>query len=127
MVIRCRKFVLLLALAVMPLQGMAATLAVLFCHGDAQAHATHAAASHAASHDHGEHAAADASRQSENGSAEGSEDSAASYHLCCNLTVSASTSMSVDPALPDFPVQAFVPAPLHGLFVPEQPQRPPLA
>ena len=121
--LRIKRFVLAIALAVMPLQGIAATLTVLLCHGDAQVHEMHAAGHH----NHDDHASAHSdqhgvSAQDENGAASNS----ASYHLCCNLTASAPASVSIDTVLPDFEARAFVPAPLHDLFVPDQPQRPPL-
>jgi hypothetical protein len=113
-----RKWVLAVAIAVMPVQGIAATLTVLICHGDAQAHATHQAAGHehqeSHSHDHG--------AGNDEGAATGN-----SYHLCCNLTASAPPSFTINTAPPHFSVQALVPDPLHDLFDPEQPQRPPLA
>ena len=108
-----RKLVLVLALAVMPLQGMAATLSVLLCHGDAQAHAVHAQDEHSMHHD----------GDPDEGGATGHS----AYHLCCNITASAPPVMMLAAVPPDFPVRAFVPDPLHDLFVPEQPQRPPLA
>jgi hypothetical protein len=113
--------VLAAALAVMPLNGVAATLMVLLCHGDAQAHATHAATSH----DHG-----DQQHQHEHGATgndEGNGAGASYFHLCCNLTAFAPPSITLAIELPDFPVQAFVPDSLHDLFIPDRPQRPPLA
>ena len=110
-----RKLVLVLALAVMPLQGMAATLSVLLCHGDAQAHAVH-------TQDNQEH-----SMHHDGDPDEGGATGHSAYHLCCNVTASAPPFMTL-PAVPhDFPVRAFVPDSLYDLFVPEQPQRPPLA
>jgi hypothetical protein len=121
-----RKVVLAAALAIMPLQGIAATLTVLLCHGEAQAHEVHAAPGHA-THEHGEHAAGHSHEHAPSDRGDASGGSAASYHLCCNLTASMPPSIRIDAQLPDFPVRAFVPDRLHDLFVPEQPQRPPLA
>lgn len=117
-----KKLVLAAALAVMPLQGIAATLTVLLCHGDAQIHGAHATASHG----HGDHQAA---HQHEHGATGNDESGATSqfFHLCCNLTASAPPSFSVDATQPDFPVRASLPDPMHDLFVPDRPQRPPLA
>lgn len=112
----CKKLVLVLALTVMPLQGVAATLSVLLCHGDAQAHAMH----DQGSHDHG---APQDDRQDEGGTTGNSS----AYHLCCNITASASSIVTLPASLPDFPVRAFAPDPLHDLYVPDRPQRPPLA
>jgi hypothetical protein len=120
-----RRLVLAAALAVMPLQGVAATLTVLLCHGDAQAHGMHAAT--AESHDHGGHVAAHSHAPGAASHDESGGNNGASYHLCCNLTASAPASISIDASLPNFPVRAIVPDTLHDLFVPDQPQRPPLA
>lgn len=112
----------MLALAVMPMQGIAGVLTVLLCHGDAQAHSMHASGAH-------EHDAEDAGHEHEH-QAGGQEDNSTgkfSNHLCCNLTASAPPVVTFTPAPPDFPVQAFAPAPLHDLFIPDRPQRPPLA
>ena len=109
-----RKLVLVLALAVMPLQGVAATLSVLWCHGDAQAHAMH-------TQDDPEHSMHHDALPDEGGATGQS-----AYHLCCNIIASAPPVMTVSAVPPDFPVRAFVPDSLHDLFIPEQPQRPPL-
>ena len=110
------KLVLAAALAVMPLQGVAATLSVLLCHVDTQAHAGdgHDHSSQPADH-HDQHPADD------------DAGSGAPYHLCCNFTVATPEAVTLVVALPDFPVLAFTPDPLHDLFVPDRPQRPPLA
>lgn len=111
----CKKLALVLALAVMPLQGVAATLSILLCHGDAKMHAEHTDGGHdQGAHHDGQHD-------------EGGAPESPIYHLCCNLTASASPVVSMPAVLPDFPVQAFVPDPLHDLFIPDRPQRPPLA
>jgi hypothetical protein len=107
---RLREFVLLLVLVGMSLQGMAATLSVLYCHGGANAHASNIDGGH-----HG-------SQQDERDTSTHAND-----HLCSHLTVSAPSFVRPLSVLPDFPVQAFVPDPLHDLFVPDRPQRPPLA
>jgi len=119
MTIWCKKLALVLALTVMPLQGVAATLSILLCSGEAQAHAMHGQGNddHSAQHD------GNADSQRDDGSATGSS----TYHLCCNATASASSAVTLPAAQPDFPVRAFVPDPLHDLFVPDRPQRPPLA
>jgi ABC-type Zn2+ transport system substrate-binding protein/surface adhesin len=116
-----KKIVLAAVIAVMPLQGIAAVLTVLMCHGDSQVHATHAAGGH---HD----ADSDSNHHHDHGAAAGSDESSsdASFHLCCNLATSVPPARNVDARLPDFLVRAIIPAPLHDLFVPELPQRPPL-
>jgi hypothetical protein len=110
-----RKLVLVLALAVMPLQGVAATLSVLLCHGHAQAQAMHA-------QDDPEH-----SMHHDGHPGEGGATGHSAYHLCCNVTASAPPVMTLATVPPDFSVGTFAPDPLYDLFVPEQPQRPPLA
>lgn len=115
----CKKLVLALALTVMPLQGIAATLSVLLCHGEAQAHSTHASGSQ----DHGAH---QDSHNNKNPNDDGKTGSSV-FHLCCHYIVSAPAAMTLPASLPDFPVLAFAPDPLHDLFVPDRPQRPPLA
>jgi hypothetical protein len=110
-----RKLVLVLALAVMPRQGVAATLSVLLCHGHAQAQAMHA-------QDDPEH-----SMHHDGHPGEGGATGHSAYHLCCNVTASAPPVMTLAAVPPDFSVGTFAPDPLYDLFVPEQPQRPPLA
>ena len=108
------KLVLVLALAVMPLQGMAATLSFLSCQGDAQEHAMHTQdPGHSMHHD----------GHPDEGGATGHS----LYHPCCNVTASAPPVMTLSAVPPDFPVRSFAPDSFHDPFVPEQPQRPPLA
>jgi hypothetical protein len=103
----------------MPLQGMAATLFVLSCHGEAQAHAVHAQDTHG---DH-EHSAHHPDGHPDEGGATGQS----AHHLCCNVTASAPPVVTPRVAALRFPVRALALDLLHDLFVPEQPQRPPLA
>jgi hypothetical protein len=105
-----RRFVLLLALAGTPLQGMAAALSAQLCHLGANEHALDI--------DGIQHE----SRQDESGTRSHAVD-----HLCSNLTLSAPSVSATLSAAADFPVSAFGPDPLHDLFVPDRPQRPPLA
>ena len=114
-----RKSVLLLAFAGLPLQGVAATLSNLLCPGDANAPAMHIDESDV----HGAHNDGPRDGQQNN---EGSTTNAVP-HLCGHVTVVACSSMALMFALPDSPVQVFLPDPLHDLFCPDQPQRPPLA
>ena len=109
-----KTLVLAAALLVMPLQGIAASLSDLLCDGEAQLHAMHASSGP----DRGMH-------QDSNQDAGGTSGNS-TYHPCHN-TVSAPLVVTFLTAAPDFPVRAFVPDTLYGLFVPEQPQRPPLA
>ena len=117
-----RKVVVAAVIAMMPLQGIAAVLTVLLCHGDSQAHAVH----QGEGHDHPDSAV---DHQHDHGATAGHEGSAGepSFHLCCNLVASVPPARSVDTHLPEFLARPIVPAPLHDLFVPELPQRPPLA
>ena len=112
-----KKLVLAAALAVMPLQGIAGALSAPLCHGEAQVHSAHASDGHAAhegSH-HDKHSGDD-------GAAGGSV-----VHLCCHYVLSAPSAVTLPVSLPDFPVRAYAPDSLHDLFVPDRPQRPPLA
>jgi hypothetical protein len=111
----CKKLVLVLALTVMPLQGVAATLSVLLCHGEAQAHAMHDQGNHGHGTPHNSHP--------DEGGATGNS----AHHPCCNITASAPSSVTLPATQLDFPVRAYAPAPLHDLFIPDRPQRPPLA
>ena len=110
------------ALVAMPFQGIAATLAVLICHGDSQAHATHGQGGHG----HGDHQH-EATHEHSGAGEDGSGTGTTPYHLCCNLTASVPPTAIVAAELPDFPVRAFVPDTLNDLYIPDQPQRPPLA
>lgn len=109
-----RKLVLVLALAVMPLQGVAATLSNLICH-DKQMHALHDQDSH-------DHSVNRDSHQDEGGTTGNHAN-----HPCFHYTVSAPPVVTLPAAQPDFPVRASVLHDLHDLFIPERPQRPPLA
>jgi hypothetical protein len=114
----CRKLVLLLGLAVMPFQGIGATLSVLYCHGESGAHAMH----ETGGHDHGT-SHHDSNDRHDDGSATGNP----ADHLCCHFSVSAPLTVTLPAAQADFPVRAFAPDPLHDPFFPDRPQRPPLA
>lgn len=115
MMTQCRKLVLLVALAVMPLQGVAATLSVLFCHDEGQMHTLHTQISH------------DQGVVPDNHQDEGGTTSNHASHSCHQYTISAPAVVTLSAALPYFPVRAFAPEPLHDRFVPELPHRPPLA
>jgi hypothetical protein len=109
-----KTLVLAAALLVMPPQGITATLSVLLCDGEAQMHAMHANGGH----DRGTH--------QDSNQDEGSTNGNSTYHPCHN-TVSAPMFVTLLAAALDFPVQAMAPDSLHDLFVPDRPQRPPLA
>jgi len=110
-----KKLELAAALLVMPLQGIAATLSVLLCHGDPQMHAVQSNGGKDRGVHHG-------GQQDESGMTGNS-----AYHPCCNYTVSPPAAVTLTAAPRDFPVRAFAPDSLHDLFVPDRPQRPPLA
>jgi len=112
------RLILAAALAVMPLQGMAETLSFLLCHGEAQTHAMHADSNSGHDTQPEGHHGNDASSDAAGGSV---------YHQCCNFTATALVAMTQTFSSPDFPVLAFTPDTLHDLFVPDRPQRPPLA
>lgn len=114
-----RKIVLALAFTVMPMQGLAATLSILLCHGDAQLHALH----DQDAHDHGAGHDGHASSQHDDGALQ----DAATLHFCCHLSVTVSAVVTVPSLSPDFPLRSFAPDALHDLHFPDQPQRPPLA
>jgi hypothetical protein len=120
---RFRQYVLLLALLVLPVQGMAAALSALVCsghegaaHGVSQASDAH---EHAVLHDTGvahDHFAGGSEKT-------GSTDHA--NHLCCHHF--ASSAPGAVEKIPDADLSVYVPALslLATLFVPEKPQRPP--
>lgn len=111
----CSRVVLALALAVMPLQGIAATLSTLMCHGNGQAHVLQLPG-------HADAVAHPGSPQDESGAI-----SPIVHHPCCNHIFSAPPVAVAPAALPDFPLGVLAPDLTPALFFPEQPQRPPLA
>jgi hypothetical protein len=108
-----RKLVVLVALLALPAQGIAASLAVLSCHGSANLHALRGGGG-AAAHD---------------GAASDEEAAGAigAYHLCCHHTAFAPLGANACGA-PCEPLARVVALdPLRDLLVPELPDRPPLA
>jgi hypothetical protein len=109
----CRTLVWLLAFALMPTQGIAVTLSVLLCHGDAatQAEKTETHPERAVQHDEprGEPDAG-------TGSAE---------HFCCHAVVAHAPVIAVA-APPGTASRVFLPGPLYSHPYPEQLSRPPL-
>jgi hypothetical protein len=121
MVTWCRKLVLLLVLAAMPLQGIATTASVLLCHmGDAEAapHMMHTQDGHGHDVNHDGHNGHDN---------DGSPGTHALGHSCFHHFASALPVVMPLPSVPGFQVRAFGSHTLHDLFVPDRPQRPPLA
>ncbi len=109
-----KALVLTAALLVMPLQGIASTLSILLCDGDARPHTMHANGGH------------DRDAHQDGNQGEGGTNSNSTYHPCHNA-VSAPLFVTSLAAAPDFPVRTFAPVPLRDLFIPDRPQRPPLA
>lgn len=109
-----KRWILAAALAAMPLQGVAAVMSSLVCHGGAQAHVTHQDSDDHVTHHDG---------HSDAGSTTGDD----TAHPCCHFTAFAPSAVTLPAAQPEFPIRAFVPDSPHDLFVPDRPQRPPLA
>jgi hypothetical protein len=117
MVSRAKRFVLILALAVLPIQGIGASFAKLACHGAAEGHAAPIAHAHDG-HEHGTQPPS----HSEDGKGADSEH----YYSCHHLTVVfPAATLPATPA--DFPHWARSSYGLPDLFIPDRPQRPPLA
>lgn len=116
---RYAKFVVVAVLAVMPLQGMTAALSALLCHGEAQGHAMHAGSAH----EHGSPHDGQPHRH------EGAGDASSNplHHPCCHHSVAAPAAVAPAVTPPDFPAYTRAPHHLQDLFVPDRPQRPPLA
>jgi hypothetical protein len=104
------KIVLLLALVMLPLNGMAATLAALSCHAGQPANTVV------------HHGGSGTSQQNDS-----TANNAFSGHFCCHNIVSGMPVAAVNAVIPDYPQFEASISPLPGLFIPEQPQRPPLA
>jgi len=114
-----KRFVLLLLLLTLPTQGIAAALSGLVCDsaGEKQlAHIAHADNSH--------HADA----QSDGSYAHDDDGIDVHYdNFSCNHLVFVLPAVMVPATVPDFPLWASSAHTLADLFVPERPQRPPLA
>jgi len=117
MAVICRKLVLLLALAVMPLQGVAAAVSLLQCKAEGGERAAHVIQAHGG-HDQG---VAHDNPPVDDGGAK-----THTGHFCCHQ-VSGLPLVVLSAALPELPGWALSPARLRELFFPEQPKRPPLA
>jgi hypothetical protein len=115
---RYAKFIVVAVLAVMPLQGVAATLSALSCHGEAQGHAMHAGGAH----EHGTLHDGQPHRQDGAGDTSGN-----AVHPCCHHCVAAPAAVALAVTPPELPAHARAPRDLQDLFVPDRPQRPPLA
>lgn len=111
----CKRILLAVALVVLPMQGIAVGLSFLACHGDSDLHAVHNHDGHGnGSHEHDSHD-------------HGNSTSDAPSHLCCHLTVSGIPAVTPTAFMPDPAALNSEPRLLHDLFLPDRPQRPPLA
>lgn len=112
------KLLVLVLLLAMPLQGVAESAAALRHHSDGAEQAAHVMNSHNGR----DHAARHDDHQS-------NDDGAGHHtgHFCGHHFTSVLPAATLPVVTPDFPVRALAPRPLHDLFFPEQPDRPPLA
>lgn len=110
----CRKLAVLLLFLALPLQGVATTVYALSClSGGDDRHAAH---SQAHGHDYG-------SPHDHDGDT-GTNDSA---NFCCNVVSSGMATVPTSNTQATAPIfESAIPS-LSKLFIPEQPQRPPLA
>lgn len=110
---RWKKFVLLMLLATLPVQGMAAMVSALSCMASEEQHA---------SHPHGPNHHADRISHDSDSGTTAKTDSA---HFCCNLVsfgIPATAATTARAETPAFTPTLSLPS---SLFVPEQPRRPP--
>lgn len=113
---RAKRFVLILALAVLPAQGIAASLTKLACHAGAGEQPAPIAHTHDG-HQHGPQ------HDSHSDDSKGTEPE----HLTCHHLTSALPVVTLAATVADFPVWAPSSHALPDLFIPDRPQRPPLA
>lgn len=117
----CRKLVLVLALVALPLQSIAATMTTLRCHTDGSGqvpHTMHAqdGHDHDMSHDDGHVHDFD-----------GSTSTHALDHFCFHHFASALLVIELPEAIQGFQVLGISPPISYSFFIPDRPQRPPLA
>lgn len=113
-----KRLVLLVALMVMPLQGIAAPLSVLACQSERPEHAAQAMVVDDLHDDGMRH---DTQPRDEGGA------SGQAGHFCCHNVACGLLAVARQPALAEFAVRHSVSHPLNDLFFPDRPQRPPLA
>lgn len=112
-----KRLVLLLALALLPTQGIAMALSGLVCNVGGEQQLAHVAHSNDG-HDTGPH------------SGTGHDDDAADVHyenFSCNHLVFVLPAVTLPATVPDITLWVSSVHTLSDLFVPERPQRPPLA
>lgn len=119
-----RKLVILVLLAWLPLQAAALPALAFLCGVDPGAVHGHAAAN---AHD-GDHRHGDGGHHGDGGDGEGEGSSPAGPHTCCHHFFSAALPF-LRTVTAVAPVSGVDPTPLFHpeFFIPEQPQRPPLA
>ena len=111
-----KRIVLLLALAMLPVQGVGASFAHLACHTGAGEHGPHGMHGHDG-HDHG----GQKNGHSDEGKAVDME------HSSCHPSTPVLPVVTLPSNPSDFPVWAPSSYGLPELFIPDRPQRPPLA
>lgn len=114
MISLAKRLVLAAVLAVMPLQGTAATLAGLLCDPGAQMHGMHANDGH------------DRGASQDGDQDKGNTGGIPVWHPFHGAVFGTGVA-ALPAAAPDFSFRALAPDPSHDLPVLEQPQRPPLA
>lgn len=112
-----KRFVLLLALVMLPVQAMATALSGLVCNSDGRENMTHVAH---ANDGHG-HSAQRDSHSDDDGTNVHSE------YFSCHHLVFILPALTRPVTVSDFPLWAWSAHTLPDLFVPDRPQRPPLA
>ena len=113
---RAKCFVLVLALAVLPAQGMAGAFANLNCHsavGEHSMHGTHANGGHAPG--------ATSQGRTDDGGAHDTD------HASCHPLTPVLPVVLMPASVAEFPVWTPSSYALPNLFIPDRPQRPPLA
>ena len=113
---RAKRFVLVLAVAVLPVQGMAGAFASLTCHNAVSEHSVHG--THANDgHEHG------MSSQSHTDDGSGHD----TDHASCHPLTPVLLVVLLPVSSAEFPVWMPSSYALPDLFIPDRPQRPPLA
>lgn len=112
-----KQFIVLLALVMLPTQGVAMALSGIVCSSGGETPVAHVA--HAGDdHDHG----------ARSGGSHEDDGAGIHYeHFSCNHLVFVLPTTTLPETTPDFAVWALAAHSLTDLFVPERPQRPPLA
>lgn len=115
MINRAKRFVVLLVLAVLPVQGIAASFAKLACHTGS---GEHAAAAH--THDGHDHAPQGHSHSDDGKNLD-------PERFSCHHMTAVLPAATLPARVSEFPAWAPSSYGLPELFIPDRPQRPPLA